>query len=230
YTATLQNHTGQDQKGTLTIQVRSFDGTESSRLEKPVALGRGAVQQVHVPVPVKLNGYHDIRATLEVAGRKWTEKRSCVRLAPDTRAPRWTEGKGALFGYWSYHGGHYTPKADRHIELMTAAGARTSIGLVNKDHPLVKKHWTRVPAGAWEISPQPWAAEDPYDPKKYADYQKTVLAAFTKARNAIPPEYRPDQVYFFPEPHVSQRLTEGNYPEYWNGDPLQYTEEEKKRL
>src|SRR4029077_13469879 len=157
------------------VVTRSYDGTEQTKQEKPVRVARGAGLQVKLSVPVKLNGYHDLTATLEVAGRTWTEKRSFVRLAPDTRAVRWTEGKGALFGYWSYHGGHHTPKAEHHIELMTRAGARTSIGLVNKDNPWVKQHWARVPAGAWEVSPQPWAADDPVDPQKYAAYQKTVI-------------------------------------------------------
>ncbi len=230
YTATLTNHTGAAQLGKLTVSTRSYDGTETSRQEKPVSLAAGASLPVKLAVPVKLNGYHDVTATLSIAGKTWTEKRSLVRLAPDTRSPRWTEGKGALFGYWSYHAGHHTPKADHHIELMTRAGARTSIGVVNKDNPWVKKHWTRVSAGAWEVSPQPWAAKEPYDPKAYADYQKKVVEAFTTARNTLPPEYRPDHVYFFPEPHVSTRLTEGNYPTYWGGPEYTLTPEEKRNL
>jgi hypothetical protein len=230
YTATLVNHTAGPQNGKLTVVTRSHDGTETTRQEKVVSLGNGATQQVKLAVPVKLHGYHDIRATLAIAGKTWKEKRSFVRLAPDTRSPRWVEGKGALFGYWSYHGGHYTPKADHHINLMTRAGARTSIGLVNPKNELAKKHWARTSAGAWEVSPQAWAAKDPYDPKEYAAYQKKIVEDFTKARNAIPPEYRPDHVYFFPEPHVSQRLTEGNYPTYWGARDYQMTPEEKKNL
>jgi hypothetical protein len=230
YTATLTNRTDANQTYTLTVLTRSFDGTESVHDKKPVTLAKGATQQVKLSVPVKLNGYHDIWATLETGTAKWTEKRSLVRLAPDTRAPRWTEGKGALFGYWSYHGGHYTPKADWHVELMTRAGARTSIGLVRADNPWVKKHWTRVPAGAWEVAPQAWAKDEPYDPKKYAEYQKAVIEAFTKARNSISPEYRPDHVYFFPEPHISTRLTEGNLPTYWNAPEYTLTPEEKENL
>ncbi len=230
YTATLVNHTNQTQDGRLVVTTRSYDGTETTRQEVPVQLAKGETKPVKLSVPVKLNGYHDISATLTMAFRTWTEKRSLVRLAPDTRAARWTEGKGALFGYWSYHGGHHTPKADRHIELMTAAGARTSIGLPNPNHELVKKHWARVPAGAWEVAPQPWAAEEPYDAQKYAAYRKQVVQAFTKARAPIPAAYQPDHVYFFPEPHVSQRLTEGNYPEYWHGTPYTYTAEEQKKL
>jgi hypothetical protein len=230
YTATLTNHTDPPVAGKLTVVTRSHDGTEKTSQEKPVTLAKEASQQVKLSVPVKLHGYHDIRATLTIAGKTWTEKRSFVRLAPDTRAPRWTEGKGALFGYWSYHGGHYTPKADHHINLMTRAGARTSIGLPNPKNELAKKHWTRVPAGAWEVSPQPWAAKEPVDQKAYTAFQKKIIDDFTKARNAIPAEFRPDHVYFFPEPHVSQRLTEGNYPTYWGAPEYQMTPEEKKNL
>src|SRR5262249_53576942 len=93
-----------------------------------------------------------------------------------------------------------------------------------------RKHWGPVSAGAWEVSPQEWARQDPPDPKKYADYQKTVIEAFTKARAAVPAELRPDHVYFFPEPHVSQRLTEGNYAAYWNATGPPLTADEKERL
>jgi hypothetical protein len=227
YTVTLTNHTPAVQAGKITLATHSYDGTASSKQERAVSLPAGQTK-LKFSVPVKLYGYHDVTATVESAGRTWTEKRSLVQLAPDTRAPRWTEGKGALFGYWSYHGGHHTPKAGRHVELMTAAGARTSIGYI--DHPLVKKHWARVPAGAWEVSPQEWAAAEPPDPRKYAGYQKETVTAFTKARASIPPELRPDHVYFFPEPHISQRLTEGNLPSYWNEAEPALTAAEKKQL
>jgi hypothetical protein len=113
---------------------------------------------------------------------------------------------------------------------MTRAGARTAGALTRPDNPWIKKHWGRVSAGAWEVAPQPWAREEPYDPKKYEEYQKTVVEAFTKARATIPAEHRPDHVYFFPEPHVSQRLTEGNYPTYWGAPEYQMTPEEKANL
>ena len=230
YTATVTNHDATPRQAVLTVSTKSHDGSETHQEVRPLTLPAGASEQVKVSFPVQLNGYHDISATLAMGGQKWTEKRSFVRLAPDTRAERWTEGKGALFGYWSYSGGHHTPKAEHHIELMTRAGARTSIGLTIKDHPLVKKHWTRVACGAWEVSPQPWAREANYDPAAYAKYQDDVIAAYTQARDALPPEFQPDHVSFFPEPHVSQRLTEGNLPSYWNAPDYTLTAEEETNL
>ncbi len=231
YTVTVANRSAAPVRGKLLVQTSSHDGTETAKQEQAVSVAPGGVQQLKLTFPVKLNGSHELKATLALDGQKpWTEKRSFVRLAPDTRAPRWTEGKGALFGYWSYHGGHYTPKARHHVELMTAAGARTSIGWIPSASDIIRKHWARVPAGAWEVAPQDWARQDPPDPKKYAEYQKTVLEAFTKAREAIPPEFRPDHVYFFPEPHVSTRLTEGNYPTYWGAPEYTLTPQEKENL
>jgi hypothetical protein len=230
YTGTVTNLTPVAQVGSVTVVTRSYDGSEVTRQVHQFQVPPGGTAKLPFSTNPKLNGYHDVAATINVSGRTWTENRSLVRLAPDTRAEKWTEGQGALFGYWSYHGGHHTPKAKHHVELMTEAGARTSIGIPVPDHPLIKKHWARTSAGAWEVSPQPWAADDPVDPKKVADFQKATVEAFTKHRNAIPPEFRPDHVYFFPEPHVSQRLTEGNYPDYWHGDPLTYTADEQKRL
>ncbi len=231
YTAAIANRSAAAVRGKLALRTTSHDGTETSAQEKPISVAPGATATVQVTFPVKLNGYHDLAASLQLDGMKaWTEKRSFVRLAPDTRAPRWTEGKGALFGYWSYHGGHYTPKAHHHVALMTAAGARTSIGWYPSEREIIEKHWARVPAGAWEVAPQEWAKKDPPDPQKVAEFQKAIVEAFTKARAAIPAEFRPDHVYFFPEPHVSTRLTEGNYPTYWNAPEYVLTPEEKENL
>jgi hypothetical protein len=229
YAVTIANRSPAAVRGKLLIRRRSYDSSESAKQEEAVTVAPGASQVVKLSFAVKNNGYHDLEATLELEGKPaWTEKRSFVRLAPDRRAPRWTEGKGALFGYWSYHGGHHTPKAAHIANLMTAAGARSSIGWV--EVPAARQHWARVPCGAWEVSPQEFARQNPPDPKKYAEYQKAVVQAYTQARNPVPAEYRPDHVFFFPEPHVSQRLTEGNYPSYWNAPDYAMTPEEKANL
>ncbi|MBI2191465.1 MAG: hypothetical protein HYU36_05725 [Planctomycetes bacterium] len=230
YAVHLSNQTDAEQQGRLMVATRSFDGTETTQQEFPIKLVKRQTILLRVSFPVKLFGYHDLEAALEIAGRVWKEKRSFVQLAPDARSPRWEAGKGALFGYWSYHGGHYTPKAEHHVSLMTRAGARTSISLTPGENEWVQKHWSRVPAGAWEVAAQPWAREDPYDPKQYQEYQEKIVKAYTDARERIPEALRPDHVYFFPEPHVSLRLTAGNYPTYWGDPDVVLTDEEKSQL
>lgn len=231
YIATITNRTGEKLAGTIKTITRSYDGKEVGEHLHDVIVKPGETIRPPVPAHVKLHGYHDITSTLTIGGKTWTEKRSFVLLAPDTRSVKWKEGEGPLFGYWSYHGGHHTPKAEHHVRLMTLAGARTSIGsFKNGEHELVDKHWGRTNAGAWEVAPQPWAAEVPVNQEKYRAYQQHVIEKFKESRAKIPPQHLPDHVYFFPEPRVSARLTEGNYPEYWNGESLVLTEEEKTRL
>src|SRR5262249_8347630 len=131
YTLTVANQSPAALTGKLLVQTQSFDGRETTRQEHAVPVTPAAVHGIKLGLGTKLYGYRELIATPQLDGKPpWGEKRSFVLLAADARAPRWTEGKGALFGYWSYHGGHYTPKAQHHVALMTRAGARTSIGYV----------------------------------------------------------------------------------------------------
>ncbi|MBI4026073.1 MAG: hypothetical protein HY360_13895 [Verrucomicrobia bacterium] len=242
YTAALTNHTESDQPGTLTVTTRSFDGTEETRQQKAVSVAQGASANVALSVPVKLNGYHEITATLDIAGKRWTEKRSFVRLAPDTRSVTWTEGKGALFGFWSYQGAaHHTPKAEPSVNLMTVAGARTTLayafGLdpwpkyarLSPTNELIQKHWTRI-NGPIEGGRAPdWAKDLAPDPKKVAEFQNELLKA-QSYKDRIPERFRPDHLCLFAEPFVSMRLTSGNYPEYWGEPPYELTPGEQERI
>ncbi len=243
YTATVTNKTGAPVKGKLTVTTRSYDGTETSKVERPLTLPAGpAPVAVKVPLPVKLYGYHDVVATLDLEGNDkapastWTESRSLAKLAPDTRSEKWTQGKGTLFGYWSYHGGHHTPKANLIVRLMTLAGARVSMGHPNTanfpeaDAALVKKHWSPTQAGAWEVVPQAWAADEPLDPAKVAAFQKETVEKVKKIREPIPAEFRPDHIYFYAEPHISARLSAGNVPDYWQEKDYVLTPEEQRSL
>jgi hypothetical protein len=243
YTATLTNRTGAVMKGKLTVSYKSYDGTDTGKKEIPVTLPAGATAlAVKVPMPVKLNGYYDVVATLDMDGNdkapasSWTESRSLARLAPDTRSAKWTPGQGTMFGYWSYHGGHHTPKGNLIVRLMTQAGARAALGHPNTatwpeaDAALVKKHWSPTQAGAWEVAPQAWAADEPLDPVKVAEFQKKTIDAVKKIRENIPVEFRPDHIYFYAEPHISSRLSAGNVPDYWQEKDYELTEAEKRSI
>ena len=244
YICAMTNHTATAQQGTVEITTRSYDGTESTTQSHDVTLQPGQSTRFELPVAVKLYGIHDITATLKIADRTWVERRSLCHLAPDRRPARWTEGEGALFGYWAFHGGHYTPKAEHVARLMTLAGARASFGIPKEieDADFVQKHWSPQLSGAWHLSSQPrptglgyqvppaWTAEDELDPVKVKKFQADLVANWQAERDRIKPEFAPNAFSFFPEPHVSLRLTAGNIPDYWNGEPYIYTEHEQERL
>ncbi len=235
YTASITNHTNAAQVGKLLVLTRSYDGTEETRQEKDITLvprdpAKPAIsQKFAVAVPVKLFGYHDITATLTLGGRTWTEKRSFVKLAPDTRSVTWTKGKGAMFGYWSYHGGHHTPKSEHHTRLMTIAGARAA------EHPptpvtdLMLKHWGHIQSTAYYVSPQPWAADDVHKPEDITKFHQEIEKAFVTWEKDLLDQFKPDVVNYFTESHISPRLTAGTWPEYFGDPPFVYTDEEKKR-
>ena len=119
---------------------------------------------------------------------------------------------------------------------MTWAGARNtmhpikSATLTPETAELINKHWGVAQAGAWEVTPQPWLAEENPDKEKIAAFQADVIAKLKKYRTTVDPQFMPDQVYFYPEPHISSRLSAGNIPEYWNEKPFEYTPDEAKRI
>ncbi len=231
YTATLTNRTDVAQSGKLTVTWKSYDGTDTATQEVPVNVPAGQSAPAKVSIPVKLNGYYDVSAALDIAGQKWTEKRSLTRLAPDTRSVKWTEGKGAMFGYWSYGGGHHTPKAEYHYDLMTLAGARA--GMTPYCPPLtelVKKHWGKVQSSPYIVAPQEWAGEEKLDPEKVEKFKQEIIKNVNTWEKDVPVEMRTDHIDYYAEAQISPRLSAGNFPEYWNGEPFVYTAEEKQRL
>ncbi|NQU10824.1 hypothetical protein HQ590_08545, partial [bacterium] len=236
YTGTISNRTAAALTGKLTVTTRSYDGTEETKQEQAVTVPARGVARPHLSLPVKLNGYHDVVARLQLGDRTWTEQRSFARLAPDTRSVRWTEGQGAMFGWWSYPGGHYTPKADHHVQLMTIAGARQMMHTPNPAYispetlALMQKHWGRGQSTAYYISPQAWAAEATHDPKDIEAFHQAIDKAFVTWEKDTPEQFKPDVVNFFTESSISPRLTHGNFPEYWQDPPFEYTPEEQKRL
>ena len=244
YISTLTNHMSATQQGTLEITTRSYDGAETTTQTSPVTVEPGQSTNVELPVKVKLYGIHEVNATLKIAERTWVEQRSLCHLAPDERPTKWTEGEGTLFGYWSFHGDHYTPKAELSAPLMTLAGARTTSWIPDSilDADFVRKHWSAPTGSAWHLSSQPpptglgyevppqWTAEDELDPAKVQKFQDDLVASWTAQQERFAPGLKPKYLFFYPEPHLSMRLSAGNIPEYWNGEPYALTEHEEKRV
>ena len=211
YTVTLENRTGQARTVGLHVATESHDADETTSQLKRVVIPAGTSVAERFTFAVKKFGIHTVRVTMKTNGGSWTETRNFCRLAPDTRAPEWTEGEGPLFGFWSYLGGHYTAPGKEIRRLMTMAGARDL---------------SRSKPNAWPITPQwSWADKEPPDPVQYAAYKKTAVDAIRNTQGDSP-----ELVTFFPEPHISRNLTCGNLPSYWGEEPYQYNEKEKKAI
>ena len=229
YRVTLENRTDEPRTVELVAQTKSHDGQEETEQTKTVKLlaRRSAPQTLYFTV--KKHGIHTLRLTMKDGDQTWTEERNFAVLAPDTRSVRYEPGKGPMFGFWSYAGGHYTPPGREHYRLMALAGARGPAGRAAEDEylkNLFEKHNFQRAANAWPVSPQwGWAGEENLDMEKYRAYSKTAVEKIRKVQGD-----HPDFVTFYPEPHISQRLTAGNLPEYWGEEPYEYTEHEKRAI
>jgi hypothetical protein len=93
------------------------------------------------------------------------------------------------------------------------------------------KHFGRGQSTAYYVAPQPWAGEPGTpDPAKIEELHKALTKAVESWEKDVPEPLKPENVNFFAESHISARLTAGNFPEYWNGEPFKFTDEEQKRL
>lgn len=201
-----------------------------SRADAPVTVAWDGQQQTFtgtdriVELPVTKNGFHTV--TVSIPG--WTETRHFVRLAPDTRAPVWEEGHGALFGYWSYHGGHDTPPATDIMAVMRAAGARgTSHIPKDKASRTLAEQWQWREGGNARVIGSPmraWGSAAP-DTNAMAAFQANALASIRNWQGDAP-----EIVALFAEPHISRDLTTGSPPDYWGEPAYQLNADEQRSL
>jgi len=231
YSVKLENRDNLPRRATLQIMTRSYDGSENHTIKREIALPAGQTVEQNIALPVQKYGYHNVVAALSTAGQEWTETRSLVKLAPDTRAAKWEEGQGPLFGTFSYFGGHEQPAAIEQLRLLALAGARTphrsprtpeemklmeQVGLVHHK-AFGREHWIT----------SDWAANffKADDPEGSMQRLIEMLKKDEIAKSAtVDPKY----MTFFSEPHVSRNLTAGNLPEYWGDPPYQMNEAEQK--
>lgn len=215
YIITLTNRTDKPRTVQLSLGTESYDSKEEHQQERKVFLTPGRTLRQTFTFAVKRFGIHKITVTMNDGKNRWTEWRNLCHLAPDTRPKEWKSGKGPLFGFWSYMGGHYTPPAKEHWRIMSMAGARA-----------MKKSGSPFKPSAWVVFPQwSWAGEEKIDPEKYNACKKKVIERIRTRQGDNPPI-----VTFFPEPHISRDLATDNLPSYWGEPPYKLYDDERYRL
>ncbi|HEX4591079.1 MAG TPA: hypothetical protein VH120_14170, partial [Gemmataceae bacterium] len=68
YSGTVTNLSSAPLGGIVTLATRSYDGTEDTKQQQLFQLLPGAAVKLPFPINLRLNGYHDVTATIEVAG------------------------------------------------------------------------------------------------------------------------------------------------------------------
>jgi len=228
YEVVLANRGAAPRRVTVTMSTASHDGEETWKDSRELTLAAGAEKRVNFEVDAGKHGWHAATFTLADGDATRVERRSFARLAPDTRAVAWQEGRGPLFGYWGYNGGHHTPPDVDTMRVMRAAGARALVERPREpEAAALVAEWRWRVAGSAHVVPAPiraWGEREP-DAAETAAFQEKVIANVRRYQGDDP-----EIVSFFAEPQISRDLTTGSPPEWWGDPPATLQPAERQSL
>lgn len=238
YTIELKNRSGVATPVKLTITTKSQDGKETTTQELSASLPADSTT-VALPVALKPTrfGLHELSVTLAAGNETATYRRNFANLHADTRdhSP-WEEGRGSIFGFWPWQGGHVTPTADKEITVMAAAGAETSTANYSLSPPdiqaLAEKHHfigeSAFTGGIMYFNGfYEWYGGAPkFDKSNPEASGKALIEAMKKVHAKPGPVSRPTYVPFFAEPQIGN-ITTGIWPSHY-GEDYKLTEAEQK--
>jgi hypothetical protein len=238
YTIQLRNRTNAAIKAKLVISTTSHDGKDTTRQEAQADLpATGTVVSVPLSLKPTRFGLHEMTVTLTTGAETATFRRNFAYFHSDTRdKTTWEEGRGSVFGFWPWGGGHVTPPSDKEITVMAAAGAETSTANYSLSPPdiqaLAKKHHfigesAFIGGIMYYNGFYDWYSGAPkFNPAKPAETAKALIDAMKKVQAKPGPISRPTYVPFFAEPQIGN-ITTGIWPSHY-GEDYKLTEAEQK--
>jgi hypothetical protein len=240
YALRLRNATGIAGKAKLVVETKSHDGQDVTRQELEAALPADA-SPVNVPVSLKPTrfGLHELSITLGLGDSTSTYRRTFAHLHADTREQAvWEEGRGSVFGFWPWGGGHVTPPADKEISVMGAAGAETSTRNYSQGPPevtaLAQKYRfmgeSAFHGGVMYLNGfyKGYTNAPTFDPAKPEETAQALITAMKKNEAKPGPVSKPTYIPFFAEPQIGT-ITTGIWPSYY-GEDYQLSEAEQRTL
>lgn len=106
FTVKLQNISPEKQAFTLSAKATHFYGSEVSNAVRG-EVAPGQTQEVTLPIPASVRGYHDVNIQLQDAkGRVLLDRKTSFAVLPDARRPHHNDSP---VGVWDFCGGHLTP-------------------------------------------------------------------------------------------------------------------------
>ena len=238
YTVTLHNRRGGARDVQIDLSTSTPDGRQTTNHKQTVKLPADKDVTVAIPVKPPCYGLHHVRLTVTDGQQTQVETRDLAYLHEDTRdRGDWDFGRGPLFGFWNWGGGHHTPSADRQLLVMAKAGIEATPGSFEE---YTKRHGeaARKVMEQYKIFTLKFAgAGDHYVTAKFATDLKTVglakaretfVKTLTERRSAPGPNSRPMFLSFFPEPSIGP-VTHGIFPKFIGEPEVPFTDYEKER-
>jgi hypothetical protein len=241
YTIKLHNITAQQQDAELELTTVSHDGQEKTAHKRTGSIPQGSELAVKVPLALKKYGFHRVEMKVKDASGTHVQTRSLALLHPDTRERgNWEEGRGSIYGFWDWGGGHVTPGGTNRLQVMNAAGAESKMTSFygkmfdpkepypEEDHKFARDHGMISYFHAYQLSMRKDLLGVDWDPKKPAEMQAALIEALKKQpqlqKSAI---NKPELAVFFAEPLLGP-ISYISLPEYFGEPPYQLTPDEEK--
>ncbi len=238
YTVELKNRLGKATQATVVISTRSEDGVDHTRQAMMVELpADDAAVKVPVTIAAKRYGLHEVTVSCTAGGESASYKRNLAYLHEDTREKEvWQHGRGPIFGFWPWGGGHVTPTAEKELPVMAAAGAETSTANYSAATPEVRalaEKYRFIGESAFAGGVMyyngfySWYQGAPkFDPANPEASGKALVEALRKTKCEPSAVSRPTHVPFFAEPHFGS-ITTGIWPGHY-GEPYTLTSDEQR--
>ncbi len=236
YTAKLHNISPREQAVTLELTTTSDDGEEKTSVRQSARLAPGAEQAVRVPLALKRYGRHSVELKIHNGAEVRTQRRALAHLHPDTRERGgWEEGKGPIFGFWDWGGGHVTPGGINRLKVMAAAGLESTMQSFAFDslYPAEEKAFLEsIGAQSFFLAYQLAMTRDTlggkeWDPKKPAEMQAALIRWLKSQPMAKPSKInKPELAVFFAEPLLGP-VSYMSQPEHYGEPPYRMTAEER---
>jgi hypothetical protein len=233
YTARLKNLSPRPQDVTLDLTTTSHDSRETTKVTKTARLAPGAEQAVALPLSLKRYGHHAVALKVRDDSGSRTHRRALAYLHPDTRERgNWDEGKGPIFGFWDWNGGHLTPSGLPRLRAVTAAGVESSMGSFASLPKEEQDFLASVGAQTFFVAYQLAMTKDTlggltWDPRKPAPMQAALIKWLKSQPMAKPSKVnRPELAVFFAEPLLGP-VSYMSQPEHYGEPPHKMTAEER---
>jgi len=236
YTINLRNNSAAPVSAKLDVSTASYDGKDTPPAQQQtVTVPANGTLAVKVPLKPTRYGMQYVTVKCAAAGESYSYRRNFAYLHPDTRERgNWEwKGKGPIFGYWGWGGGHTTPDTKTELIVMAQAGAETNLNTYQGADPeiiaLAKKLKFTAHAGfsgdCMYVNGFSFTA-DKYDPKNPEATAKYLIEEERK-RKVEPSELNvPEYMPFFPEPQIG-RITSGIWPTWYGEKDYQLPKEDE---
>jgi hypothetical protein len=236
YSVTLTNRTATKRTVKIDLATASHDDSEKTDASQSVAVEPNWRQTVKLPIALRRYGYHEVKLQVHDEQATRTQTRSLAYLHPDTRERGgWEEGRGPLWGFWDWNGGHETPSGQKRLDVAIAAGIESSMRpLVTgqdsaKELSYAEKHGMLTHFLAYQLHPgsKEFLGVD-FDATKPDAMKAAIVGALQKSPMATPTRVnKPDLAIFWAEPLLGA-VSYMSLPEFYGEGPYQLTDDEQK--